>query len=137
MKRTGLVIVGAVRTPIGNFGGSLKDIAPSDLAARVVKEAVARAKIDPAVLIEEMDHVFVDIHPCVTNIASGRYPRQTQGSQPACYIEDRFHRLDGSKGLLKEGFDKRQPLFGGSMQGQAGTNEVDCFRSPDIFWKFC
>ncbi|HQR11390.1 MAG TPA: acetyl-CoA C-acyltransferase family protein [Casimicrobiaceae bacterium] len=43
-----VVILSGVRTAIGDYGGSLKDLAPSDLAARVVKEAVARAKIDPA-----------------------------------------------------------------------------------------
>ena len=43
-----VVILSGVRTAIGDYGGSLKDIPPSDLAARVVKEAVSRAKIDPA-----------------------------------------------------------------------------------------
>src|SRR5215467_1107040 len=42
-----VVILSGVRTAIGDYGGSLKDIAPGDLAARVVKEAVSRAKIDP------------------------------------------------------------------------------------------
>jgi len=42
-----VVILSGVRTAIGDYGGSLKDIAPTDLAARVVKEAVSRAKIDP------------------------------------------------------------------------------------------
>src|SRR6187200_2867511 len=42
-----VVVVNGARTAIGTYGGSLKDIAPSDLAARVVKEAVARAKVDP------------------------------------------------------------------------------------------
>ena len=42
-----VVILSGVRTAIGDYGGSLKDIAPSDLAARVVKEAVSRSKIDP------------------------------------------------------------------------------------------
>ena len=42
-----VVILSGVRTAIGDYGGSLKDIAPSDLGARVVREAVARAKIDP------------------------------------------------------------------------------------------
>jgi acetyl-CoA C-acetyltransferase len=41
------VVLSGVRTAIGDYGGSLKDFAPSDLAARVVKEAVARAKVDP------------------------------------------------------------------------------------------
>jgi acetyl-CoA C-acetyltransferase len=42
-----VVVLSGVRTAIGDYGGSLKDIAPSELAARVVKEAVARAKVDP------------------------------------------------------------------------------------------
>jgi acetyl-CoA C-acetyltransferase len=42
-----VVVLSGVRTAIGDYGGSLKDIAPSDLAARVVREAVSRAKIDP------------------------------------------------------------------------------------------
>ena len=47
MSNRQVVIVSGVRTAIGDYGGSLKDITPSDLAARVVKEAVARAKVDP------------------------------------------------------------------------------------------
>jgi acetyl-CoA C-acetyltransferase len=42
-----VVILSGVRTAIGDYGGSLKDIPPSDLAARVVREAVSRAKVDP------------------------------------------------------------------------------------------
>lgn len=41
-----VVVVSGVRTAIGGFGGSLKDFAPSDLAARVVREAIARAQVD-------------------------------------------------------------------------------------------
>ena len=41
------VILSAVRTPIGRYGGSLKDIRPDDLAALVIAEAVRRADIDP------------------------------------------------------------------------------------------
>ncbi len=40
-------IVAAVRTPIGKFGGGLKDVSPVDLAAHVMKAAVARAKVEP------------------------------------------------------------------------------------------
>jgi 3-oxoadipyl-CoA thiolase len=41
------VILSAVRTPIGRYGGSLKDVRPDDLAALVISEAVRRADIDP------------------------------------------------------------------------------------------
>ena len=47
MSEREVVILSGVRTAIGDYGGSLKDIAPSELGARVVREAVARAKIDP------------------------------------------------------------------------------------------
>ena len=47
MAQREVVILSGVRTPIGDYGGSLKDIPPTDLAARVVREAVARAKVDP------------------------------------------------------------------------------------------
>ncbi|MEO5700978.1 MAG: acetyl-CoA C-acyltransferase family protein [Casimicrobiaceae bacterium] len=45
-----VVILSGVRTAIGDYGGSLKDIAPTDLAARVVREAVQRAGVDPATI---------------------------------------------------------------------------------------
>ena len=40
------VIVSAVRTPLGSFGGSLSNIGATDLGAHVIKEAVKRAGID-------------------------------------------------------------------------------------------
>jgi len=41
------VIVSATRTPIGKFGGGLKDMSAPKLGALVVKETVRRAGIDP------------------------------------------------------------------------------------------
>jgi len=45
-----VVIVNGVRTAIGDYGGSLKDIPPTELGARVVREAVARSKVDPGLI---------------------------------------------------------------------------------------
>ncbi len=50
-----VVVVSGVRTAIGTYGGSLKDVPPSELAAKVVKEAVSRAKVDP----NEVGHLFL------------------------------------------------------------------------------
>jgi acetyl-CoA C-acetyltransferase len=44
------VILSACRTPIGSFGGALKDLSASDLGAIVIREAIARAKVTPASL---------------------------------------------------------------------------------------
>jgi acetyl-CoA C-acetyltransferase len=46
------VIVSAVRTPTGKFLGALKDFTATQLGAMAVREAVARAGIDPAIVDE-------------------------------------------------------------------------------------
>ncbi len=48
-----VVVVSAVRTAVGDFGGSLKDFAPTQLAATVVREATARAGVGG----EDVHHV--------------------------------------------------------------------------------
>src|SRR6266508_4640874 len=50
---TDVVIIDAIRTPIGALGGVLAPVRPDDLAALVIKEIVLRNKLDPA-LIEEV-----------------------------------------------------------------------------------
>ncbi len=52
---TEIVILSAVRTPIGKFGGSLSRHAAADLGAIVVREALARARIAP----EAVDEVIL------------------------------------------------------------------------------
>ena len=42
------VILSACRTPIGSFGGALKDLSAADLGAIVIREAIARAGVDAA-----------------------------------------------------------------------------------------
>ena len=42
-----VVIVSAVRTPVGKFMGSLSDFSAVQLGAMVVREAVKRAGLDP------------------------------------------------------------------------------------------
>jgi acetyl-CoA C-acetyltransferase len=41
-----IVVASAVRTAIGTFGGSLKDVPPTQLGAQVVRESLARAGVD-------------------------------------------------------------------------------------------
>ena len=48
MSTREVVVVGGARTGIGDYGGSLKDIAPTKLGAIAIREALARAKVDPA-----------------------------------------------------------------------------------------
>ncbi|SAL87151.1 beta-ketothiolase [Caballeronia arvi] len=48
-----VVVVSGVRTAIGDFGGALKDFSPTDLGARVVREALSRASVQG----DEVGHV--------------------------------------------------------------------------------
>lgn len=47
-----VVIVGAARTPIGSYGGALKDVSATELGAISVKEAIKRAGITPDMVDE-------------------------------------------------------------------------------------
>jgi len=59
-----VAIVSAVRTPIGNFGGTLRSVPAYDLAAVVLNEAVKRANLQP----ESIDVVIMG-----QNYQSGEY----------------------------------------------------------------
>lgn len=52
MKKTTVYIVSAVRTPIGSFGGSLKDVSATQLGAIAINGAIKKAGIDPAIVDE-------------------------------------------------------------------------------------
>ncbi|MBF0979908.1 MAG: acetyl-CoA C-acetyltransferase [Clostridiales bacterium] len=60
-----VVIVSAARTPIGSFGGTLKDVPTRTLGAIAVKEAIKRAGIKP----EQVDEVVMG---CVLQGALGQ-----------------------------------------------------------------
>ncbi len=47
-----VVIVSAVRTAIGAYGGNFKDVSAVQLGTVVAKEALKRAKVDPAIVDE-------------------------------------------------------------------------------------
>ncbi len=48
MSNREVVVVSGARTAIGAYGGALKELAATQLGATAIKEAVARAKVDPA-----------------------------------------------------------------------------------------
>ena len=61
------VIIGAVRTPVGKFLGSLKGFKATELGAIVVRESVKRAGLNP----EEVDEVIMG---CVIQAGLGQNP---------------------------------------------------------------
>lgn len=58
-------VLGACRTPIGKFGGTLANVSAADLGATVIKEAIARAGLTP----EQVDHVYMG---CVIQAGLGQ-----------------------------------------------------------------
>src|ERR1700745_2717931 len=60
-------IVSAVRTPIGSFGGALKDISATKLGAAAIKSAIEKAGIQPA----QVDEVLMG---CVLQANLGQAP---------------------------------------------------------------
>ena len=66
MSDRDVVVLSAVRSAIGSFGGGLSDIEPADLAGTVMKEAVNRSQADPAKIN------YVTVGNCIPT--ESRYP---------------------------------------------------------------
>ena len=49
----GVAIVSPVRTAVGNFGGTTREISAAELASNVTKETIHRGGIDPAKIEDE------------------------------------------------------------------------------------
>jgi acetyl-CoA C-acetyltransferase len=67
MSTTDAVILSGCRTPIGTFGGALKDVTAVELATIAVREAVARAGVRP----EQVDEVILG---CILQAGLGMNP---------------------------------------------------------------
>ena len=64
-----VAIVSPVRTAVGNFGGTLRDVSAADLASTVIKETLERSGVDPA----RIDDVILGHgYPSGENPAIGR-----------------------------------------------------------------
>jgi len=55
MSTSEIVILGAARTPIGKYGGTLRDTHPAELGARAAAAAIARAGLTP----DDIEEVFI------------------------------------------------------------------------------
>jgi acetyl-CoA C-acetyltransferase len=88
-----VVVLSAVRSAVGTFGGALKDIEPAELGGMVVKEAIARAGVDPKQI------TFATVGNCIPTEA--RYPyvarvATIQGGMTMDSVAFAVNRLCGS-----------------------------------------
>src|SRR3954452_17626699 len=82
MMEDPVVVVSGVRTAIGRFGGALKDVPAHELGAACVREALARAGVEPDEVEEVVMGEVGQVGPDAYNarrvaIAAGIPPRAT------------------------------------------------------------
>lgn len=120
-----VVVLSGVRTAIGTYGGMLKDFAPTDLGAIVVREAVARAGVEP----REIEHVVFgniihtdphDMYVSRVSAVKGGIPVET----PALTL----NRLCGSG--LQAIISAAQMIMLGDIDGAIGGGAEVMSRSP-------
>ncbi len=106
-----VVIVEAVRTAVGRFGGALRDVPPEDLAAIVIKEVVNRTRIDP----DSIDEVILG--HCLVNGETPNISRLAM-LKAGLPIEVPAYTLDRqcSSGL--------QSIVNAAMQIQTGNADI-------------
>ena len=88
-----VVVLSAVRSAVGTFNGALKDIEPAELGGLVVKEAIARAGVDPKQV------TFATVGNCIPT--ESRYPyvarvATIQGGMSMDSVAFAVNRLCGS-----------------------------------------
>ncbi len=81
MSKRDVVVLSAVRSAIGGFGGSLADIEPSELAATVMKDAIGRSGVDPKLIN------YVTVGNTITTEARSAYVARVASIQAGLPME--------------------------------------------------
>ncbi|MDF1528732.1 MAG: acetyl-CoA C-acyltransferase family protein, partial [Sedimenticola sp.] len=128
-----IVVLSAVRTAVGGYGGSLKDVAPGDLAATAIRAAVERSGVTPA----DVGHTVLGhvIHTEPRDMYISRYASVTAGL-PVDTPAFTLNRLCGS-GLQAIVSAAQQLETGHSDVAVAGGAEVMSragYLAPSLRW---
>jgi acetyl-CoA C-acetyltransferase len=129
MANREVVVLSAVRSAVGTFGGSLADMEASELAGLVMKEAVRRSEVDPQLIN------YVTVGNCMPTDA--RYPyvsrvASIQAGLPMESVAMQVSRLcsSGLQGIVTTA---QNILLGDADYGVGGGVEVmskAALRSP-------
>ena len=88
-----IVVLSAARSAVGAFGGSLKDMEPTELGGLVIKETIARAGVDPN---EVSFAAMGNIMPTDSRYAYVARVASIQGGLPMSSVAFAVNRLCGS-----------------------------------------
>ena len=127
-----VAIVSPVRTAVGNFGGTLRDVSAAELASTVIKEALDRSGVDPA----KVDDVILGHgYPSGENPAIGRLA----GLKAGLPIEVPGYQLDrrcssGLQAILNASMlvqtDNADVVIAGGVESMSGAE----FYSNESRW---
>jgi acetyl-CoA C-acetyltransferase len=120
MTKRDVVVLGAARSPIGAFGGSLSDIDPPELAGTVMKEAVKRSGVDPNLIN------YITVGNCIPTDSRYAYVSRVasiQAGLPMESVAQNVNRLCSS-GLQAIVTTAQNILLGDCDYGVGGGVEV-------------
>jgi acetyl-CoA acetyltransferase family protein len=118
---TDIYLAAGVRTALGNFGGSLKDVATSEVAAHAARACIARSGADP----EAIDHV-VYTTTCPTDRDS-LYPARVVGIKSG--IPEAAAALDVSRACASG----LQAILSAGQQIQSGHSRLALAGGSEMF----
>jgi acetyl-CoA C-acetyltransferase len=120
MTKRDVVVLSAVRSAIGTFGGALSDIEPHELAGTVMKESVKRSGVDPSLIN------YVTVGNCIPTEARYAYVSRVaaiQAGLPMDTVAQTVNRLCSS-GLQAIVTTAQNILLGDCDFGIGGGVEV-------------
>ncbi|MFZ2989281.1 acetyl-CoA C-acyltransferase family protein [Ideonella sp.] len=120
MSQRDVVVLGAARSAIGSFGGSLADMEPSELAGLVMKAAVERSGVDPRAIN------YVTVGNCIPTESRSAYVARVaaiQAGLPMDSVAMAVNRLcsSGLQGIVTTA---QNILLGDCDYGVGGGVEV-------------
>ena len=131
MSKRDVVVLGAARSAIGTFGGSLAEIEPAELAGQVMKAAVQRSGVDP----KAINYVTVgNVIPTESRFAYVARVASIQAGLPMDSVAMALNRLCSS-GLQAIVTTSQNILLGDCDYGIGGGVEVmsrGAYLSPQL-----
>src|SRR5699024_4321254 len=151
-----IVIVSAVRTPMGTYGGSLKNVSAGHLASIAIKEAIHRAgilpeQVDEAIMgevrqttessnIERVAALRAGIHDdapayAVTRLCASGMQALGSGVQQSYFDQGEIVVAGGTESMSRSPIYLRNSRFGGDRTTLVDSNSEAGQQPTEIYGK--